>query len=323
MSNKKTSTAKSLPGGLCPKCEQPGYEPGVPFHFSDDYRKQCLVCGHDLVDSCPSCLRPGWKGYSNRYIPGVECSSCGRGWISNNSFCAICKLMFAGNTHCPICKSKLSEPPNAESQKTIAFSTEEQTGTAYMTQKNKIYSFWCNVCKADKWSDSAGGGTCPDCHVHLNTATSFDNPKEALKVAKAREEAKGVKKEKKEKVEKVSAKDWARFQRFQDSFKELEELAAEVKSNWRDHLKYLQEEYSMFDREIDGLDEPIGKIPRLLKFILSGYLPPATIDDEDLDYYDEQCFNHYSAAHDRSFGPIRPMKQIVEVHIQDISTGDL
>jgi len=126
----------------------------------------------------------------------------------------------------------------------------------------------------------------------------------------------------------VSLEDWEKFERFREHLSELEDITNELRRNWRDHLRYLTEEFQFVDHDFDGLEETVRRVPRMLKFITTGHFPPMHQDDDDLDWYDDQyinrAYNRYDRQYDdfnkRSYHPKK--KLVVIVKIEDVSTNN-
>jgi len=120
----------------------------------------------------------------------------------------------------------------------------------------------------------------------------------------------------------VPPKDWKRYERFKECADSLSEWADEVKSNWRDHLRYLRDEFNIADfsdEDIDGLDQPISNIKCTLDFIRTGLYPVADDEDEEGEFIDDEFIP--SSYHSRPSLPPQPYR--CDVKIEDISNGKL
>lgn len=107
---------------------------------------------------------------------------------------------------------------------------------------------------------------------------------------------------------------WQKFQRFKEHLPELEKMMFQLRDSWKYHVRYLQEELQIYDKDFHDLEEVTKKIPRILKHITTGHYPPMSMDDEYLDYYTDELINK---RHDNS------KVLVVKIKIDDISDGNL
>jgi hypothetical protein len=134
---------------------------------------------------------------------------------------------------------------------------------------------------------------------------------------------------------------WEKFERFSKQLGELQGLAFEINLQWKKHLLHLANEYNFHDKDIFGsLEENLRKLPRQIRFISSGYYPPLSMPDEDMqncndlelaercskkpsNYKKSKNYNIYpqkNGTH-KSYHPAKVMH--VRIIIEDISDGEL
>lgn len=123
---------------------------------------------------------------------------------------------------------------------------------------------------------------------------------------------------------------WEKFERFQEYLPQLKEISSELRSNWKDHLRYLTEEFQFVDHDFDNLEETVRRMPRLITYIITGHFPPMNQYDDDLDYYDDEyIYNDLcNPSYRKWLGPKKQShhpgkKLVVLVKIEDISDGKL
>jgi hypothetical protein len=123
--------------------------------------------------------------------------------------------------------------------------------------------------------------------------------------------------------ETVSRKEWEMFLRFKERIAELREASSDIRVGWRDHIRYLQEEYSDYNKQYDEMQSPIRSLPRILSYITSGVDPADDEDEEEHQrYYDDDLITTQWGNVNNGYKSPRG-RQVVTVKIEDISTGDL
>lgn len=267
------------PGGgdkFCHRCQQPGFKDGTTFVFCGDRTKQCGVCGKKWPAN-----RCAW---CYKIFNGMHCYACGRENVGAK-------------------RSMSSYPPKSDTTATgpvtLPFAYTGEDGNTYHLLG------WKDATRLRIQCCEAGA---PE--ITLNSGDSMS----LLRWLDLTPE--NIPQKKKSKVKTISKAEWEMFLRFRESLPDLRECASTNLSNWRDHVKYLEDEYADYNNEdYEDQAEEIRRMARLLKYVTDGEMPPDDVDDEDLEWEDD------GFVAPRYQGPRG--RQVVKVQIIDISTGDL
>jgi hypothetical protein len=134
--------------------------------------------------------------------------------------------------------------------------------------------------------------------------------------------ASSIQETKSDQTEYVSMLEWEEFQRWKQGKKELEAQADENLDQFKELLRILTQTYPDFNEEFDELLDGLRKAPRQIRCIRSGEYPPMEMDDDELNWYEENTMRtKWGQNYTESYK--RKGKLVVKVVIEDISDGKL
>ncbi len=275
----------------CIRCQQLNFNAGKKFHWCGDATKQCELCGHDWpANRCPKCYK---------VFNGLSCK------------CSKEKVV------------KPEEEPVIQ-QITLPYDFEDEHG---------------QTCKMMGWhapmrliiampdgndmilSEKNSLAVLHSLSLSPENIPGWNKRNRPSLIRAARESMRERMKERNIRIEYMTPEEWEAWERFKEQYDEMLEASDEILSNWKDHIRYIEEEYSHFEEEVSGLEDPIRRMPRILRYIKTGNMPSMNEDDDNLAYYDDDV--RLSERWEFYTTPTKRGKQKVKVIIEDISDGKL
>lgn len=157
-----------------------------------------------------------------------------------------------------------------------------------------------------------------------NTVLSIEATSRLIKtLGLSPENIPGYKKPQNVQKETISLQEWEQYQRWKETRNELTELIDENLQRWKQFIDSITSLCPEFDEEIDEILFSLRKLPRIMRYIDIGEMPPMDLDDDDLVYYEEGSVMGGLWGKEPSYQLDRKRKTIVEIQIDDISDGKL